>query len=602
MASNQLHPDPEMQSAASEGGHTLQQFMDSLNNNEGIYLLLDAIKSDDAVFGTLSDEERYIVDVSLLELRLASSIEKDDGDRDRIQRLRREIGYKEDEFYRLCHDVEEQRVSVPDGSESVAVDHRSFATAMRHWDSAPHRRAMFDAFYAHSAVRCRVLQSLREHRHDLARSVGFDSLAALRAQSSLFEGNVRGIECYLLNLAASMRAQCVEEVEQLRAYSEGGLKLWDFAFAKRMDFEQNGHGQQSKDAQARISEFERALNAHLSMEQCLQSLQRLMAMAFDLELDRCPFGDDGILRFELKRPPPSGELLGVLYLDLFERANKAHSECITYPLLCGATRCAQSAEVVLSMNLSDAVAAGTENVSHHQLAALYHEFGHALHSLLSRTEHQTLSGPRGLCMEFMEFPSSFLEHFVFDEHFLKFVVMDNQMAEGMVPPQDVLESMRRPHFAHIQSMQQIYDSLLDLALFGDGGKQRMSMEEAVQSVYRELAVLMGNERESELEDALHGHLLRASRFYHFIDYPASYHCYVTAQQMSRRIWQRTFGCYAPMEGAGARRDDRAAFEHWKGHLRHYGQRLRDDVLVFGSARPPTQCLHDFAGSDVEKLY
>ena len=33
--------------------------------------------------------------------------------------------------------------------------------------------------------------------------------------------------------------------------------------------------------------------------------------------------------------------------------------------------------------------------------------------------------------------------------------------------------------------------------------------------------------------------------------------------MHYRIWQRFFGCYAPMEGGGARWDDRAAFEHWK---------------------------------------
>ena len=151
-------------------------------------------------------------------------------------------------------------------------------------------------------------------------------------------------------------------------------------------------------------------------------------------------------------------------------------------------------------------------------------------------------------------------------------------------------------------MQQICDSLLDLALFGDGGKQQMSMEEVVQSVYRDLVILMGNDTESEIEEALNGYLLRASRFYHFIDYPATYYSYVIAQKMSQQIWRRTFGSYTPMEKGGARRDDRAAFEHWKGHLRHFGQRLREDVLVYGSARSPVQCLNDFSGAALEKLY
>lgn len=321
----QLHPDPEMQTAASESGHTLQQFMDSLNANSEIYHLLDTIKSNDVIFQSLSDEERYIVDVSLLELRLSSSMEKDDFERDRTQQLRGAIIHKEDEFYRLCHDIDAERVPIPEGIDSeidtVPVDHQQFATAMKHWDSGSHRKAMFDAFYGHSDIRCQVLQTLREHRHELAQCIGFDSFAALKAQTSLFEGDIRGIESYLINLGASIRSQCIDEVEQLMAYNENGkgLKLWDLTFAKRMEFLENVHHRKERDAL--ISDFHDRIGSHLSLDQCIQSLQRLMAMAFDLELDRCPFDDDGILKFELKQPL-SGQVIGVLYLDLFERPNK----------------------------------------------------------------------------------------------------------------------------------------------------------------------------------------------------------------------------------------------------------------------------------------
>merc|ERR1712073_22730 len=111
--------------------------------------------------------------------------------------------------------------------------------------------------------------------------------------------------------------------------------------------------------------------------------------------------------------------------------------------------------------------------------------------------------------------------------------------EGMVPPQEVLESMRQPMFTHIQSMQQICDSLLDIALFGDAEQQKISIEEVVHGVYRDLVILMGNKTGGDIDDALNGYLLRASRFYHFIDYPACYYSYVMAQKMSDQIWQRT---------------------------------------------------------------
>merc|ERR1711920_672786 len=98
---------------------------------------------------------------------------------------------------------------------------------------------MFEAFYSHSEGRCAVLQSLRQHRHELARSTGFQSFAELRAQSSLFEGNVEAIRNYLDRLALSIRAECIEEASHLLKYSENGLKLWDLAFAKRQDFVEN---------------------------------------------------------------------------------------------------------------------------------------------------------------------------------------------------------------------------------------------------------------------------------------------------------------------------------------------------------------------------
>jgi hypothetical protein len=40
-------------------------------------------------------------------------------------------------------------------------------------------------------------------------------------------------------------------------------------------------------------------------------------------------------------------------------------------------------------------------MSHSELEVLFHEFGHALHSLLSKTQFQHLSGTRG-AMDFVE--------------------------------------------------------------------------------------------------------------------------------------------------------------------------------------------------------
>lgn len=54
-----------------------------------------------------------------------------------------------------------------------------------------------------------------------------------------------------------------------------------------------------------------------------------------------------------------------------------------------------------------------KSLSFQNVTTLYHEFGHALHSLLSRTEYQHLAGVRAP-PDFVEMPSTLMEHFLRD--------------------------------------------------------------------------------------------------------------------------------------------------------------------------------------------
>lgn len=54
---------------------------------------------------------------------------------------------------------------------------------------------------------------------------------------------------------------------------------------------------------------------------------------------------------------------------------------------------------------------------------VFHEFGHSMHSLLSETEYQSLSGTR-IPLDFAEIPSHFFEKFVFDYDFCKLWMVD----------------------------------------------------------------------------------------------------------------------------------------------------------------------------------
>jgi mitochondrial intermediate peptidase len=113
--------------------------------------------------------------------------------------------------------------------------------------------------------------------------------------------------------------------------------------------------------------------------------------------------------------PVQGQL-GTIYLDLGSRPGK-YSHAAHYTIRCGcavrpaddvgstATASTASAQqqhaqyqtpvVVLVASLGlPRVAGGARLLSHGELDTLVHEFGHALHSALSRTEFQHTSGTR----------------------------------------------------------------------------------------------------------------------------------------------------------------------------------------------------------------
>jgi intermediate peptidase len=128
-------------------------------------------------------------------------------------------------------------------------------------------------------------------------------------------------------------------------------------------------------------------------------------------------GDNLLIQKYLVRDASSGALIGTVLMDLFERDNKFPGSA-HFTVQCGCTRThitttnrdgvttlsesAQLPIVALVFHFkAPRSTASTTSVTQHALLSLqdvetlHHEWGHALHSLLSQTRFQHLSGTRG---------------------------------------------------------------------------------------------------------------------------------------------------------------------------------------------------------------
>lgn len=168
-----------------------------------------------------------------------------------------------------------------------------------------------------------------------------------------------------------------------------------------------------------------ALSQYFSLGNCLRGIGMVLEETFGLRWSVEEVGGEGgeaqdepwcpgLLRMTIS---DGEEDLGVVYLDLFWRAGKAKQSAhyvVQTPRREKSQGGAQRAIVVLLC------AFGPQGGGHgsptsfllhpREVEVLFHEFGHALHTMLSVGSFHYLSGTRGEC-DFIEVPSTLFEKF-----------------------------------------------------------------------------------------------------------------------------------------------------------------------------------------------
>jgi peptidyl-dipeptidase Dcp len=210
-------------------------------------------------------------------------------------------------------------------------------------------------------------------------------------------------------------------------------------------------------------------------------------------------------------------------------------------------------------------------ISWDDAVTMFHEFGHALHGLLSKVKYPSQSGT-SVARDYVEFPSQLNEHWLLTPEVLNRFAIHNQTGQPM--PAELLEKIKRANKFNqgFATVEYLAAALVDMKLHLLGG----SMDIDPDAFERETLAELGMPREIVMRH-------RMPQFAHIFSsdsYSAGYYSY---------LWSDTLTA-----------DAAEAFEEAGGFYdKEVARRLHDHIMSVGDTIDPADGFRAFRGRDVD---
>ncbi|MDR2925065.1 MAG: M3 family metallopeptidase [Azoarcus sp.] len=463
------------------------------------------------------------------------------------------------------------------------LQHPSWLPVMQYADDRPLRERMYRA----NAVRASEFAADGEQakwdngpligrilalRAEEARLLGYPDYAEVSLVPKMADSAAE-VLTFLRELGAKAKPYAERDLAQLKAFAREALGLetlepWDIAWASE---------------KLRISRYaysDQEVKQYLQEPRVLDGLFSVIRQLYSVEIvaDEAQIWHEDVRFFRIEK---NGELLGQFYLDLYARETKRggawmdsarsrskHSEGITTPV------------AWLVCNFPAPVDGKPATFTHDDVLTLFHETGHGLHHLLTRTDELAVSGINGVEWDAVELPSQFMENFCWEWDVLSMMAAHVETNEPL--PRALYDKMisARNFQSGMQTVRQIEFSLFDLLLHSDATDASGDVP-----IGHVLALLDNIRREVAVLFPPSWHRFPHSFSHIFAGgYAAGYYSYKWAEVLSADA----FAAFeeAAREPSGARRSllDPTT-----------GERFWREILAVGSSRPAIESFIAFRG-------
>ena len=173
-----------------------------------------------------------------------------------------------------------------------------------------------------------------------------------------------------------------------------------------------------------------------------------------------------------------GAFLGVFMPDYYARESKRGGAWMSTYRQATNVR-GENVRPIVTNNLNLALPTEGEPtlLSYDQVETLFHEFGHALHGLLTQVRYPRFAGTSGSPRDYTEFPAQFMEHYATQPAVLAIYARNSETGE--VIPQELVDKLRAAstHNQGFKTTEYIAASLLDLSWHKLGPNEAAAVED-----------------------------------------------------------------------------------------------------------------------------
>ena len=296
------------------------------------------------------------------------------------------------------------------------------------------------------AIAAEILQ-LREER---ARLLGYDSFAAYKLETEMAK-TPEAVKTLLNDVWTPARTQAEADAAVLtdmmqRDGVNGPLEPWDWRY----------YAEKRRKAEHDLDEA--ALKPYLQLDRMIEAAFACANRLFGLEFARLdvPLYHPDCRAWEVTR---NGRHVAVFIGDYFARGSKRSGAWCS--AMRGQAKFPEEQGTVV-INVCNFAKGNPALLSYDDARTLFHEFGHALHQMLSNVTYESLSGTN-VARDFVELPSQLYEHWLEVPRVLEEFATHADTGEAM--PKEMLDKvLEAANFdMGFQTVEYVASAMVDLA-------------------------------------------------------------------------------------------------------------------------------------------